>query len=89
MPLNEGLTIVHNVLRGVGLRDKIKIIASGKVSSGFSVVSNLALGADMCNAARAMMIALGCIQALKCNTNQCPTGIATQDPVLMEGKLTM
>eukprot|EP01043_Picozoa_sp_COSAG02_P083544 COSAG02_NODE_21538_length_784_cov_1.052555_1_plen_61_part_10 len=53
--------------------------------SGFSIVRNLALGADVCNAARAMMFALGCIQALKCNTNKCPTGVATQDRDLMSG----
>lgn len=57
----------------------------GRVVSGFSIVRNLALGADICNAARAMMFALGCIQALKCNTNKCPTGVATQDPELMSG----
>lgn len=45
----------------------------------------MALGADICNAARAMMFALGCIQALKCNTNHCPTGVATQDPKLIAG----
>ena len=55
------------------------------VTSGFSIVRNLALGADLCNAARAMMFALGCIQALKCNTNKCPTGITTQDKYKMSG----
>ena len=84
-PLREGLTMVNNVLRGAGCRDHIKIIASGKVSSGFSIVRNLALGADLCNSARAMMFALGCVQALKCNTNRCPTGITTQDKELMQG----
>eukprot|EP00658_Telonema_sp_P-2_P039481 TRINITY_DN28242_c0_g2_i1.p2 TRINITY_DN28242_c0_g2~~TRINITY_DN28242_c0_g2_i1.p2 ORF type:complete len:296 (-),score=76.76 TRINITY_DN28242_c0_g2_i1:116-1003(-) len=84
-PLREALHFVNNVLRGAGLRDEIKIIASGKVLSGFSVIRNLALGADMCNSARAMMYALGCVQALKCNTNKCPTGIATQDAELMKG----
>lgn len=78
MPLIEGLTFVNNILIGAGVRDKIKIICAGKVTSGFSIVRNLALGADLCNAARAMMFALGCIQALKCNTNKCPTGITTQ-----------
>jgi glutamate synthase domain-containing protein 2 len=63
----------------------IKIICSGKVVSGFSVVRNLSLGADVCNSARAMLFALGCVQALKCNTNRCPTGITTQDPELMKG----
>lgn len=85
MPLNEGLTVVHNMLRSANIRDKITVIASGKVSSGFSIVRALALGADVCNAARSMMLALGCIQAFKCNTNTCPTGIATQDKRLMAG----
>ncbi|GAB5368010.1 hypothetical protein AAMO2058_001281000 [Amorphochlora amoebiformis] len=84
-PLREGLTAVHNLLRGAGIRNQIKLIASGKVTSGFDVVRNLALGADLCNVARGMMFALGCVQALKCNTNKCPTGITTQDPQLMEG----
>ena len=80
-----GLTFVNNILIGAGIRDKVKIICAGKVTSGFSIVRNLALGADVCNAARAMMFALGCIQALKCNTNKCPTGITTQDKDLMSG----
>ncbi|WP_171212400.1 FMN-binding glutamate synthase family protein [Ruegeria sp. HKCCA5426] len=81
MPLNEALIFVNNCLRGVGLRDKIRIICSGKVATGYDMVEKFALGADMCNAARAMMFAVGCIQALHCNTNRCPSGVATQDPV--------
>ena len=84
-PLNDGLSFVHNALIGAGVRDKIKIIASGKVNTGFQIASKIALGADMCNAARAMMFALGCIQALRCNSNMCPTGVATQDPELVAG----
>jgi glutamate synthase domain-containing protein 2 len=84
-PLNEGLSFVHNALVGAGLRDQVRLIASGKVNTGFQMATKVALGADMCNAARAMMFALGCIQALRCNTNQCPTGIATQDPELVHG----
>jgi len=79
------LIFAHNALVGFSLRDKIRLIASGKVTSGFDMVKRLALGADMCNAARAMMLALGCIQALKCNTNRCPVGVATQDPHLVAG----
>lgn len=75
----EGVNFVHNCLRGIGLRDKIAIIASGKTASGFDIVSKLAVGADLVNAARTMMMALGCIQSQACNTNKCPTGIATQD----------
>merc|ERR550537_1715372 len=90
MPLKEGLWYVRNFLVGAGLKnrnidDDIKIIASGKVSSGFSLVKTLAAGADLTNSARAMMFALGCIQALKCNTNKCPTGITSQDPRLING----
>ena len=84
-PLNEGLVFIHNALTGVGVRDRIKIIASGKVSTGVNIFSKLALGADLCNSARSMMFALGCIQALRCNTNTCPTGVATQDPALVKG----
>ncbi len=84
-PLNEGLAFVHNSLLGVGLRDQVRLVASGRVNTGFQVATKVALGADMCNAARAMMFALGCIQALRCNTNACPTGVATQDPELVHG----
>ena len=84
-PLNEGLSFVHNALVATALRDRIRVIASGKVNTGFSMATKIALGADMCNAARAMMFAIGCIQALRCNSNQCPTGVATQDPALVGG----
>jgi hypothetical protein len=84
-PLIEGLIFVHNALIGFGLRDKIKILSSGKITTGFAMVKRLALGADICYSARGMMMALGCIQALKCNTNHCPVGVATQDPSLMAG----
>ncbi|MBO9412571.1 FMN-binding glutamate synthase family protein [Ruegeria sp. R8_2] len=81
MPLNEALIFVNNCLRGVGLRDQIRIICSGKVATGYDMIEKFALGADMCNSARAMMFAVGCIQALHCNTNRCPSGVATQDPI--------
>jgi glutamate synthase domain-containing protein 2 len=84
-PLNDGLSFVHSSLMGAGLRPQIRIIAAGKVNSGFKIAAKVALGADMCNAARAMMFALGCIQALRCNSNVCPTGVATQDPDLVKG----
>lgn len=80
MPLREGLLFVHNVLVGSGLRDRIRIGAAGKVTSAFDIAAILALGADWVNAARGFMFALGCIQSLTCNTNRCPTGVATQDP---------
>ncbi|WP_353117110.1 FMN-binding glutamate synthase family protein [Myroides odoratus] len=84
-PMLDGLAFVHNILTGMGIRQHIKIIASGKVTSSFHIARAMALGADTCNSARAMMIAVGCIQALLCNTNRCPTGIATQDPKLTIG----
>jgi glutamate synthase domain-containing protein 2 len=79
-PLTDGLIIMHNALVGTGLRDRIRIGASGKVATGTDLVKRLAQGADYTNAARAMMMAVGCIQAQKCHTNQCPVGVATQDP---------
>jgi glutamate synthase domain-containing protein 2 len=79
-PLTEGLIMVHNTLVGVGLRDRIRIGASGKVATGSDIVKRLAQGADYTNAARAMMMATGCIMSQRCHTNQCPVGVATQDP---------
>ncbi|MDE2419121.1 MAG: FMN-binding glutamate synthase family protein [Burkholderiales bacterium] len=80
-PLQEGLLLVHNTLRGVGLRDKIKIGCAGKVVSAFDIARLMALGADWCNSARGFMFALGCIQAQHCHTGACPTGVTTQDPL--------
>lgn len=80
MPLRDGLVFVNRALIGVGLRHKTRLIASGKAVSAFHVIRLLALGADTVNAARSMMFALGCLQSRSCNTDKCPTGIATQDP---------
>lgn len=85
MPLREALAFVYDALNGFGIKDQIKIICSGKVITGFDIVKNLSIGADLCNSARGMMFALGCIQALECHANTCPTGVATQDPNLMKG----
>ena len=85
MPLLDALAFVDNALRGFGIRQEMKLIASGKILTGFHMVRAMALGADTCNSARAMMMALGCIQALECNKNTCPTGVATQDPYFMKG----
>jgi glutamate synthase domain-containing protein 2 len=85
MPLRDGLAFVYDALNGFGIKKHIRIISSGKVATGFDLVKNFALGADMCNSARGMMFALGCIQALECNANTCPTGVATQDPTLSKG----
>ncbi len=85
VPLTEGLLVVHNCLVGCGVRDKIRVIASGKIVTGFNIIQRIAIAADLCSAARPMMFALGCIQALRCNTNTCPVGVATQDPDLGRG----
>ena len=79
-PLREGLLFVQNALVGCNLRERIKIAASGQITTGFGMALNMALGADWCNAARGFMFALGCVQSQKCHTDKCPTGIATQDP---------
>ena len=84
-PMIDGLAFVHNILVGLDIRKHIKLIAAGKITSAFHIARAMALGADSCNSARGMMMAIGCIQALLCNTNRCPTGIATQDPALTIG----
>ena len=80
MPLKEGLRLVHNTLVGIGLREHVKLGASGKIINSFDIARALALGADWCNSARGFMFALGCIQAQTCHTGNCPTGVTTQDP---------
>jgi len=80
MPLRDGLQLVHATLIGAGLRDKVKVGASGKIISAFDVLRTCALGADWVNSARGFMFALGCIQSRTCNTDRCPTGVSTQDP---------
>lgn len=84
-PLNDGLVFVHNTLVGTNLRDKIRIICSGKLITGFQLAHKLALGADMLNSARAFMLSVGCVHSLKCNTNLCPTGVTSQNPRLVYG----
>lgn len=79
-PLKDALVFVNSALLGTGLRSQIKIIASGKMFSAFHMLRSLALGADAVNSARGFMLSLGCIQARACNTDHCPTGIATQNP---------
>lgn len=80
-PLREGLTFARNCLVGAGLRDKIKIGASGRIITAFDMARTLALGADWCNVARGFMFSLGCVQALSCHNGHCPSGVATQDPI--------
>ncbi len=85
MPLTEGLILVRNALVGAGLREKVRLAASGKIYSGMGLAYNMALGADWCNAGRAFMMSIGCIQAQRCHLGTCPTGIATQDKWLQRG----
>lgn len=84
-PLEYALPFVVDTLRGFNLKDEIRVIASGKVLTSFHILTKLALGADLVNSARGMMLSLGCIQALKCNTNHCPAGVATTDRDLFKG----
>ena len=85
MPLEPALIFVNRTLKNYNVRDKVKIIASGKVLTSLDILRAIAMGADMCNNARGFMFALGCIQALRCNNNKCPTGVATQDKMLIKG----
>lgn len=85
MPGTEGLVFVHNCLVGFGIRDRIRLITAGKVTTGFGLIKKLAIGADVVCAGRAFMLSLGCIQALRCHNNKCPTGVATNDPSLVGG----
>ena len=88
---NVGLTVWESLpkldatLRAAGLRDRIRIVASGKMVNPSGVAAALCLGADSVNSARGFMFALGCIQALQCNQNTCPTGITTHDKKLQRG----
>jgi glutamate synthase domain-containing protein 2 len=84
-PFKEGLAFVYDCLVGFNLKKEITILASGKIVTGFHIFRAIALGADACYSARAMMMAIGCIQALECNKNTCPAGVATQNPKLIKG----
>lgn len=85
MPGTDAIVFVVNALRGFGLKSKIRVFASGKLTTAFGLIRLMALGVDVMYAARPFLLALGCIQALRCNTNECPTGVATQDPRLTKG----
>lgn len=85
MPWENALVFVVKTLRNYGLKKDIKVITSGKIIDGFDIYKALCLGADLCNSARAMMLAIGCIQALECHKNTCPTGVATNNPNLFRG----
>ena len=82
VPMKQGIAMVDWALRKHGVRDKVHLFTSGQIATPIDVAVAMALGADGVNIARGFMLALGCIQALDCNSNRCPTGIATQDRVL-------
>lgn len=85
MPLYDALAFVNSMLQKYGLRDDVKIMAAGKIITGVDILKAVSLGADACYSARGMMFALGCIQALQCDSGRCPVGIATQDKNLYKG----
>jgi glutamate synthase domain-containing protein 2 len=85
LPLREALVQLDSELRRAGLRTETVLIASGRIASGADVIQAMALGADMVNIARGFLLSLGCIQAMQCHTNHCPTGITTQNRWLTRG----
>ena len=85
LPVAASLPLVDAALRQAGLRDRIRLIATGKMVNPAGMAAALCLGADVVCSARGFMFALGCIQALQCNENTCPTGITTHDPKLQKG----
>ncbi len=85
LPLRESLPMLVDHLNLHGLRDRVKVIASGKLVNPADVAWALCIGADFITSARGFMFSLGCIQALQCNKNTCPTGITTHNPKLQKG----
>ncbi|SLN43963.1 Glutamate synthase [NADPH] large chain [Pseudoruegeria aquimaris] len=85
MPVREALPRITSLLNEIGLRGRIRLVASGKLVNPGDVAWAIAAGADFVTCARGFMFSLGCIQALKCNRNTCPTGITTHDPRLQKG----
>lgn len=84
-PLGEALVFAYNTLVGFNLKKKVKLISSGRIITAFDIVKRIAMGSDLCSSARGMMFSLGCIQALQCNRNICPTGITTHRSDLAQG----
>lgn len=85
MPWEDALIFVTDTLKKYGLKKDIKVITATKIFTAFDIFKALSIGADICNSARGMMLALGCIQALRCDTNECPTGVTTHNPRLVKG----
>lgn len=85
LPLRSGIVEADDALRRAGIRDRVRLLASGKLFSPDAIALALCLGADAVNIARGLMISVGCIQAQKCHSNACPVGVATTDEKLMQG----
>ena len=85
LPIKESLPIVVDMINRYGLGDRIHVIASGKMITPAEAAAALCVGADFIQSARGFMFALGCIQALQCNKNTCPTGVTTHDKKLQRG----
>ena len=85
MPWEDALIFAVDTLNTYKLKKDIKVITATKIFTAFDLFKALCIGADVCNSARGMMLALGCVQSLKCNTNECPTGVATNNPTLVRG----
>ncbi|MEO3735578.1 FMN-binding glutamate synthase family protein [Shewanella baltica] len=85
MPWEDALIFAVDTLNTYKLKKDIKVITATKIFTAFDMFKALCIGADVCNSARGMMLALGCVQSLKCNTNECPTGVTTNNPTLVRG----
>jgi glutamate synthase domain-containing protein 2 len=85
LPIQTSLPLVVNKLQEYGLRERVRVICSGKMINPAGVAAALCMGADCVNSARGFMFALGCVQSLQCNKNTCPTGITTHDKELQQG----
>ncbi|BFL83729.1 FMN-binding glutamate synthase family protein [Shewanella baltica] len=85
MPWEDALIFAVDTLNTYKLKKDIKVITATKIFTAFDLFKALCIGADVCNSARGMMLALGCVQSLKCNTNECPTGVTTNNPTLVRG----
>lgn len=85
LPWEQALLFVVDSLNGYGLKKEISVFTATKIFTAFDIFKALCIGADICSSARGMMLALGCIQALKCDTNKCPTGVTSNDPAFMRG----
>jgi glutamate synthase domain-containing protein 2 len=84
LPIKPAITLVHQTLKAYGVRDRVKLIASGKLITPDRIAVVLGMGADLVNIARAFMMTVGCIMAQRCHTNTCPVGVATTDPKLQK-----